>query len=76
LSPETEAPGAEAEAQPPSLTRPALFDTGVWTWVRDRRFPHLAQWFNAQGAADRTLVSFNCCCQATAITAGSLRQTC
>lgn len=25
---------------------PTLVDTGVWTWVRDRRFPHLAEWFN------------------------------
>jgi predicted nucleic acid-binding protein len=29
------------------LDRPALFDTGAWTWVRDRRFPELATWFNA-----------------------------
>jgi len=36
-----------AELQPPQLDRPALFDTGVWTWVRDRRFPRLAEWFNA-----------------------------
>jgi hypothetical protein len=33
-----------------------LFDTGVWTWVRDRRFPELASWFNAQVAAGRVLV--------------------
>lgn len=33
---------------PVSLDRPALFDTGVWTWARDRRFPKLASWFNAQ----------------------------
>jgi predicted nucleic acid-binding protein len=39
-----------------SLDRPALFDTGVWTWVRDRRFPALAHWFNAQVAAHRVLV--------------------
>jgi predicted nucleic acid-binding protein len=44
------------EAQPPALTQPALFDTGVWTWVRDRRFPQLARWFNAQVAADRVLM--------------------
>jgi predicted nucleic acid-binding protein len=43
-------------AQPVSLERPALFDTGAWTWVRDRRFPHLAQWFNEQVAAGRVLV--------------------
>jgi predicted nucleic acid-binding protein len=28
----------------------------VWTWVRDRRFPALASWFNAQVAARRVLV--------------------
>jgi predicted nucleic acid-binding protein len=38
------------------LDRPALFDTGVWTWARDRRHPQLAKWFNAQVAADRVLV--------------------
>jgi predicted nucleic acid-binding protein len=36
--------------------RSALFDTGVWTWARDRRFPQLASWFNAQVAAGRVLV--------------------
>jgi predicted nucleic acid-binding protein len=41
---------------PPALDRPALFDTGVWTWVRDRRYPQLAVWFNAQVAAGRVLV--------------------
>lgn len=41
---------------PVDLDRPALFDTGVWTWVRDRRFPHLAEWFNAEVAAGRVLV--------------------
>jgi len=40
----------------PALDRPALVDTGVWTWVRDRRFPHLADWFNHQVAAGRVLV--------------------
>lgn len=24
-----------------------MVDTGVWSWARDRRFPHLAEWFNA-----------------------------
>jgi len=38
------------------LDRPALFDTGVWTWVRDRRFPSLATWFNSQVAAGQVLV--------------------
>jgi predicted nucleic acid-binding protein len=28
----------------------------VWTWARDRRFPHLAEWFNAEAAAGRVLV--------------------
>lgn len=26
---------------------PVLVDTAVWSWVRDRRFPHLIDWFNA-----------------------------
>jgi predicted nucleic acid-binding protein len=38
------------------LDRPALLDPGVWTWVRDHRFPHLADWFNDQVAAGRVLV--------------------
>lgn len=28
----------------------------MWTWARDRRFPELASWFNAQVAAERVLV--------------------
>jgi predicted nucleic acid-binding protein len=28
----------------------------VWTWARDRRFPHLAEWFNGEVAAGRVLV--------------------
>lgn len=28
----------------------------MWTWVRDRRFPHLAEWFNAAVAAGLVLV--------------------
>jgi hypothetical protein len=35
-----------AELEVPQLDRPALFDTGAWAWVRDRRFPELASWFN------------------------------
>ena len=35
---------------------PALYDTGVWTWARDRRFPNLAEWFNGQVAEGRVLV--------------------
>lgn len=41
---------------PVQLDRPALFDTGVWTWVRDGRFPHLADWFNGEVRAGRVLV--------------------
>lgn len=40
----------------PQLDRPALFDTGAWTWVRDRRFPELATWFNAAVEAGLVLV--------------------
>jgi predicted nucleic acid-binding protein len=47
---------AKAEIEPVSLDRPALFDTGVWTWARDRRFPELASWFNAQVANGFVLV--------------------
>jgi predicted nucleic acid-binding protein len=43
-------------ARPVKLDGPALFDTGVWTWVRDRRFPHLADWFNTEVEAGRVLV--------------------
>lgn len=35
-----------ADLELPQLDRPVLFDTGAWTWVRDRRFPELASWFN------------------------------
>lgn len=28
----------------------------MWTWARDRRFPYLAEWFNAEVAAGRVLV--------------------
>jgi hypothetical protein len=28
----------------------------VWTWVRDRRFPQLARWFNAEVALGHVLV--------------------
>ena len=42
--------------EPLPLGRPALFDTGVWSWVRDRRFPQLSVWFNAQAAAGHVLV--------------------
>lgn len=47
---------ARANIEPVELDRPALFDTGAWTWVRDRRFPELADWFNTQVAAGFVLV--------------------
>lgn len=31
---------------PDALTTPHLADTSVWIWVRDRRFPQLAEWFS------------------------------
>jgi predicted nucleic acid-binding protein len=40
----------------PRLDRPALFDTGAWTWARDRRFPELTAWFNAAVEAGLVLV--------------------
>jgi predicted nucleic acid-binding protein len=45
-----------ADLDLPQLDRPALFDTGAWTWVRDRRFPELATWFNAAVEAGFVLV--------------------
>lgn len=45
-----------ADLELPQIDRPALFDTGVWTWVRDRRFPELASWFNAAVEAGLVLV--------------------
>jgi predicted nucleic acid-binding protein len=45
-----------AELELPRLDRPALFDTGAWTWVRDHRFPELATWFNAAVEAGLVLV--------------------
>jgi predicted nucleic acid-binding protein len=41
---------------PLELSGPALIDTAVWTWVRDRRFPGLADWFNHEVRAGRVLV--------------------
>jgi predicted nucleic acid-binding protein len=40
----------------PQLDRPALFDTGAWTWARHRRIPELANWFNAAVEAGLVLV--------------------
>jgi predicted nucleic acid-binding protein len=45
-----------ADLQLLQLDQPALFDTGAWTWVRDRRFPELANWFNATVEAGLVLV--------------------
>ena len=41
---------------PTPLTRPSLVDTAVWTWVRDRRFPELAAWFNTEVRSGRVLL--------------------
>ncbi|UUY02917.1 PIN domain-containing protein [Svornostia abyssi] len=38
------------------LSTPALADTATWTWVRDRRQPQLAPWFNRQATAGLILV--------------------
>ena len=40
---------------PTRLLAPALIDTGVWSWVRDRRFPHFADWFNATASEGHVL---------------------
>jgi predicted nucleic acid-binding protein len=45
-----------ADLRLPELDRPALFDTGAWTWARDRRFPELTAWFNAAVEAGLILV--------------------
>lgn len=45
-----------ADLRLPQLDRPALFDTGAWTWARDRRFPALTAWFNAAVEAGLVLV--------------------
>jgi predicted nucleic acid-binding protein len=42
--------------QPAALTGPSLVDTAVWTWARDRRYPALAEWFNAEVRSGRVLV--------------------
>lgn len=41
---------------PGPLAAPTLIDTAVWTWVRDRRRPDLAIWFNREVAAGHVLV--------------------
>jgi predicted nucleic acid-binding protein len=50
------APRRTSNLRPAPLDRPALVDTAVWTWVRDRRFPALAEWFNTEARAGRVLV--------------------
>jgi predicted nucleic acid-binding protein len=50
-----------------------LFDTGVWTWARDRRFPQLASWFNAQVAAGKVLVCDLVILELTRLTANEIR---
>jgi hypothetical protein len=65
-----------ADLQLPQLDRPALFDTGVWTWVRDRRFPELATWFNAGPGFGREREKLNWPWRQAAITAGSRLRTC
>src|SRR5436190_9367058 len=41
---------------PAPLSAPTLVDTAVWTWVRDRRRPDLANWFNHEVTSGRILV--------------------
>lgn len=45
-----------AELKLSPLDRPALVDTGAWTWARDHRFPELATWFNSAVEAGLVLV--------------------
>lgn len=51
-------------AAPPSLDRPALIDTGVWTWARDRRF------LTASGVAHRGIPPTDLLIAAAAESAG------
>jgi predicted nucleic acid-binding protein len=46
----------QTRPEPTALTRPSLVDTVVWTWTRDRRYPALADWFNAEARSGRVLV--------------------
>jgi len=50
------APRRGNRIRPAPLAQPSLVDTAVWTWVRDRRFPQLAEWFNAEVRSGRVLV--------------------
>lgn len=45
-----------ADPTPVALEAPVLVDTAVWTWVRDRRLPALAQWFNHAAKSGMVLV--------------------
>lgn len=38
------------------LEEPHVADTGVWIWVRDRRFPELRPWFDEQVRAGRIAI--------------------
>lgn len=38
-----------------------LADTGVWLWIRDRRFPELRRWFTEELEAGRILVAAPVC---------------
>jgi hypothetical protein len=50
------APRRRNRLKPAPLTQPSLVDTAVWTWVRDKRFPDLAEWFNTEVRSGRVLV--------------------
>lgn len=50
------APRRHKQLEPAPLTQPSLVDPAVWTWVRDRRFPELAEWFNSEVRSGRVLV--------------------
>lgn len=39
------------------LERPHLADTGVWLWIRDRRFPELRRWFSTEFEHGHVLVA-------------------
>lgn len=49
-------PRGTRDPRPVQLARPSLVDTAVWTWARDRRFPLLAEWFNAEVRAGHVLL--------------------
>jgi predicted nucleic acid-binding protein len=66
-------PSPRSEVKPPPLAGPALLDTGVWTWARDRRFPQLASWFNAQVSAGRVLVCDLVILELTRLTPNEIR---